>query len=78
MGPFSFMLALFLVIGPVCLIFRLVFFAMKSAVRAVFWVAQGAIFLLGFLLSGGLIAFLGIFLLLNILALPVIFLFARI
>ena len=78
MGPFSFMLALFLVIGPVWLIFRLVFFAMKSAVRAAFWVAQGAIFLLGFLLSGGLIAFLGIFLLLNILALPVIFLFTRI
>ncbi|MEA4970001.1 MAG: hypothetical protein VB051_05635 [Candidatus Pelethousia sp.] len=74
---FGLALALFLVIGPVWLVFKLVFFAMKSAFRVAFWVVQGVIFLLGFLFSGGLIAFLGIFFLLNIFALPVIFLCSK-
>ncbi len=76
-GLFGLALALFLVIGPVWLAFKLVFFAMKSVFRGAFWVVQGVIFLVGFLFSGGLIAFLGIFFLLNILALPAIFLCSR-
>lgn len=77
MGLCGLSLALFLVIGPVCLVFKLVFFAMKSVFRVAFWVVQGVISVLCFLFSGGLIAFLGIFLLLNIFALPVIFLCSR-
>lgn len=76
-GLFGLALALFLLIGPVWLVFRLVFFAMASVFRAAFWVVQGVIFLLCFLFSGGLLAFLGIFLLLNIFALPVILLCSR-
>lgn len=76
-GFFGLVLALFLVIGPVWLVFKLVFFAMKSVFRVAFWVVQGVIVLLGVLFSGGLIAFLGIFFLLNIFALPAIFLFSR-
>lgn len=74
---FWLMFALFLVFGPVWLVFKLVFFAMKSAFKVAFWVVQGVIALLGFILGGGLIAFLGIFFLLNIFALPAIFLFSR-
>ena len=77
LGLFGLSLALFLVIGPVWLVFKLVFFAMKSVFHVAFWVVQGVIFLIGSLLGGGLIAFLGIFFLLNVLALPAIFLFAK-
>lgn len=76
-GLFGLTLALFLVIGPIWLVFKLVFFAMKSVFRVTFWVIQCVIFLLGFLFSGGLIAFLGIFFLLNVLALPIIFLCSK-
>ena len=76
-GFLGLMFALLLVIGPVWLVFKLVFFAVKSAFRVAFWVAQGVIFLLCFLFSGGLIAFLGIFFLLNIVALPVILLCSK-
>lgn len=77
MGLFGLSLALLLVIGPVWLVFKLVFFAMKSIFRVVFWVVQGVIVLVGFLLGGGLLAFLGIFFLLNIFALPAILLCAK-
>ena len=76
-GLFGLALALFLVIGPVWLVFKLVFFAMKSVFQVAFWAVQGAIFLLCFLFGGGLIGFLGIFFLLNIFALPVIFLCSK-
>ncbi len=76
-GFLGLMFALLLVIGPVWLVFKLVFFAVKSAFRVAFWVVQGVIFLLCFLFSGGLIAFLGIFFLLNIVALPVILLCSK-
>lgn len=76
-GLFGLSLALLLVIGPVWLVFKLLFCAVKSAFQVAFWVVQGVIVLLGFLFGGGLIAFLGIFFLLNILALPVIFLCAK-
>ena len=76
-GLFGLALALFLVIGPVWLVFKLVFFAMTSVFRVAFWVVQGVIALIGFLFGGGLIVFLGIFFLLNIIALPVIFLCSR-
>ena len=76
-GLFGLALVLFLVIGPVWLVFKLVFFAMTSVFRVAFWVVQGVIFLVCFLFSGGLIAFLGIFFLLNILALPLIFLCSK-
>ena len=76
-GLFGLALALFLVIGPVWLVFKLVFFAMASVFRVAFWVVQGVIALIGFLFGGGLIVFLGIFFLLNIIALPVIFLCSR-
>lgn len=74
---FGLSLALLLVTGPVWLVFKLLFCAVKSVFQVAFWVVQGVIVLLGFLFGGGLIAFLGIFFLLNILALPVIFLCAR-
>lgn len=76
-GLLGLMLALFLVIGPVWLVFKLVFFAMASVFRVAFWVVQGVIFLVCFFVSGGLIAFLGTFFLLNILALPIVFLCSR-
>ena len=76
-GLLGLALVLFLVIGPVWLVFKLVFFAMASVFRVAFWVVQGVIFLVCFLFGGGLIAFLGIFFLLNILALPIIFLCSR-
>lgn len=77
MGLFWFIMAMFLVIGPVLLVFKLVFFALKSVFRVTFWAVQGVIALVGLLFGGGLIAFLGIFFLLNIFALPVIFLCAK-
>lgn len=77
MGFFWFIIAMFLVIGPVMLVFKLVFFALKSVFKVTFWVVQGVIVLLGFLFGGGLIAFLGIFFLLNIFTLPVIFFCAK-
>ena len=76
-GLFGLALALLLVVGPVWLVFKLVFFAMTSVFRVAFWVVQGVIALIGFLFGGGLIVFLGIFFLLNIIALPVIFLCSR-
>ncbi len=77
LGFFGLALALLLVIGPIWLVFKLVFFAMKSVFHVAFWVVQGVIVLLGFLFGGGLIAFLGIFFLLNIIALPAIFILSK-